>query len=45
MTHDPEVIVWMEFVLRRGGPRQYTPKIVWDWEYVESTFDVLKMGK
>jgi hypothetical protein len=45
MFNDPSVVIWFEFVLRKGEPRQFTPKIVWDWKYVESTFDVLKMGR
>jgi len=45
MTRAPEVVIWLEFMLRRGEARQYSPKVVWHWEYVESTFDVLKMGR
>jgi hypothetical protein len=45
MTEDEGVVIWFEFVLRKGDPTQFSPKLIWKWKYVESTFDVLKMGK
>ena len=45
MTETPDVVIWLEFVLRKGDPEKYSPKIVWRWKYVESTFDVLKMDR
>jgi hypothetical protein len=44
MKTDPTIVVWLGFVLRKGNPRDYTPNAKWNWEYVEITFDILKMG-
>lgn len=44
MTNDPTVVVFFEYVLRRGTDTNYSiTNPTWKWEYAESTFDVLKM--
>lgn len=48
MDNDVTKVIWCEFILRKGKACQYIrgtfgTKIKWEWRYVESTFDVLKM--
>jgi hypothetical protein len=48
MDHDINKVIWLEFILRKGKVCKYIhglfgPIIIWEWAYVESTFDVLKM--
>ena len=45
MSNDENVVVFLEFMLRRGIPStSHRGKLVWDWKYAESAFDVLKNG-
>lgn len=46
MDHDINKVIWLEFILRKGKCRYksgfFGLVIVWEWAYVESTFELLK---
>jgi hypothetical protein len=46
MSNDPTAVIWFEFYLRKGRVTNYSSKkLQWDWESVESSFDILKMDR